>query len=83
MDGDGKLDIAIANDGQENALYFNRGSSFERLILPEDKTSRSYGVTIRDLDSNGFSDVIFANSGSFSHIYLNVTIDEQEKALLR
>ena len=83
LDNDGDLDIAVANDGQSNAVYFNNDGSFERFVLAEDPVARSYDVAIGDLNGDEFADLAFANSGSMSRIHINATYETAESMISR
>lgn len=81
-DGDGDLDLVIANDGftpasdkpgKQNRLYLNDGKgkfsdeTAER--LPKD-TDHSNGVATADFNGDGLPDIVFANVGK-NKVYLN------------
>src|SRR5438045_2711995 len=61
LDGDGRVDIYVANDGMENFLYHNRGgASFEEVGGPtgvaydeNGKPTGSMGVDAADCDGTG------------------------------
>jgi hypothetical protein len=65
MDGDGKLDIFVANDTMRNFLFHNRGNgTFEEVGLPagvayngDGAALSSMGVDFRDYDNDGRDDI--------------------------
>jgi hypothetical protein len=75
VDGDGDLDIVIADDGfytsggpgKPDRLYLNDGNAVftdaTDAQLPAD-TSHSNGVAAADLDGDGYPDLVFANEGA-------------------
>jgi hypothetical protein len=83
-DGDGHLDLVVANSGtQPNFLYRNRGdSTFERLDDPSWTGDRepSHGVSWADYDDDGDLDLFVANySPAPNALYRN----EGDKRLAR
>ena len=66
IDNDGDTDLVVGADG-DDFLYFNEGAlEFKREVISGD--SDTYGVAISDMNGDGFSDIIFANSGSPNEI---------------
>jgi tetratricopeptide (TPR) repeat protein len=69
LDGDGRLDLFVANDGTPNFLFRNRGNlHFEEVALTSgvgyDGTGRptaSMGVVAEDLDGDGRIDLFHTN----------------------
>ncbi len=65
MDGDGKLDIFVANDTMRNFLFHNRGNgTFEEVALPagvaynsDGAALSSMGADFRDYDNDGRDDI--------------------------
>jgi len=71
-DGDGDLDIVLANQGRER-LYLNDGSGVfadAPLTAFPDNDDNSWGVALGDVDSDGDLDAIFANTFQ-NRLYLN------------
>jgi len=69
FDGDGKIDVAVANDSMVEYLYRNKGDgSFEELGMPAeiavDGDGRTYagmGIDLQDFDNDGLPDLIITN----------------------
>ena len=63
LDGDGLLDIVMANLGGENAILWNRGGlKFQRQALPSATPSR--GAAIIDVDADGLLDIVFTQQAA-------------------
>jgi hypothetical protein len=73
VDGDGVLDVVVANMQERNAVYFNDGSGAVGAVhwLGE-ATNTSYGIAAADLNGDGFPEIGSANSGAVNRIFLNV-----------
>lgn len=80
FDGDGWLDIYVANDRRENQLWINQknGTFRNRALLAgvavngDGKPEASMGVDAADIDDDGDEDLIIANlTGEGSTLYLN------------
>lgn len=80
LDGDGRLDVYVANDGMENFLYRNKGGgTFEEVGsaagVAYDESGRptgSMGVDAADCDGSGRLSVFVANYEGEDHaLYLN------------
>ena len=72
LDGDGDLDIVVANSLSANGIWINEGlGDFENsgLALGEGDT---VAVAIGDLTGNGLLDVVVANRGESIEVYRNL-----------
>jgi hypothetical protein len=69
FDGDGKVDVVVANDSMLEYLYRNKGDgTFEEVGLPAeiavDGDGRTYagmGIDLQDYDNDGLPDLIITN----------------------
>jgi len=69
FDGDGKVDVAIANDSMVEYLYRGKGDgTFEELGMPaeiavdgEGRTYAGMGIDLQDFDNDGLPDLIITN----------------------
>jgi enediyne biosynthesis protein E4 len=69
FDGDGKVDVAVANDSMVEYLYHGKGDgTFEELGMPAeiavDGDGRTYagmGIDLQDFDNDGLPDLIITN----------------------
>ena len=72
LDRNGSLDIVVANNRQQNRIYFNE----ELLELSfGDAANMSYGVTAGDVNGDSYPDVVIANSGARNVVYFNVPLE--------
>ncbi|WDI31831.1 CRTAC1 family protein [Hyphococcus flavus] len=75
VDNDGDLDVYVGNlSGLANKLYLNRGDgAFEASDAgaATREPGFTYAVSFGDLDNDGDLDIVSANWGASSHIYLN------------
>ncbi|GJM23001.1 MAG: hypothetical protein DHS20C15_29160 [Planctomycetota bacterium] len=65
LDGDGELDIVVANRGSDNLSMFfgdGDGSFTDATLLPVGELP--FHVTMRDLNADGFTDLLVANLDS-------------------
>ena len=79
-DGDGWIDIFVANDGEENLLWMNQrdGTFAETALLAgaaltaEGKAEASMGVDAGDFDNDGDEDLFITElTGQGSNLYVN------------
>jgi hypothetical protein len=80
FNGDGWIDLYVANDGQENQLWMNqRNGTFKNLGLlsgaalsPHGKAKAGMGVDAGDFDDDGDEDVFVTNlTGEGHDLYVN------------
>ena len=66
VNGDGKLDLYVANDFGENALYINLGNSFEDQALSAGvlDPGNGMGVSFGDYNNDGHLDLYVTNMSS-------------------
>ena len=70
FDGDGALDIAVANYEKPNQVFFNEALQFRATNLT-DMAARTYDIEAADLDNDGRPDIVVANSDDLNIYYLN------------
>ncbi len=71
LDGDGDLDLVIANSDQPNRRYLNDGQgNFSAADIAADNQPSS-AVELRDVDGDGDLDLFVANDGEPNRLYLN------------
>ena len=71
-DGDGDLDLALANRGQANRLYRNEGASLFVSVWTAVQAAESSSISWGDIDGDGRLDLAVGNSGEASLLYRNV-----------
>src|SRR5437867_4269180 len=80
VDGDGRIDIFVANDGMPNQLWLNRGGGrFEDAALTwgcavdlDGRPKAGMGVHLADVDSDGDLDLLVVNlDGESDSLYRN------------
>jgi enediyne biosynthesis protein E4 len=81
LDGDGLLDIFVANDTSENLLFRNRGQlQYEEVgrksgvaVGDDGKPASSMGIACADFDNNGWFDLYVTNfENSINNFYDNL-----------
>jgi FG-GAP-like repeat/FG-GAP repeat len=74
VDGDGDLDLAVANRGSQNRLFLNDGTGVftdaTATHLPSD-SALSYDVEFTDVDGNRTLDLVVANHGTPNRLLRN------------
>ncbi|HED64161.1 MAG TPA: VCBS repeat-containing protein [Planctomycetes bacterium] len=71
VDGDGDLDLVVANNGQGNRLYTNDGTGTFTDSTQSLGTATSTSSSLGDLDGDGDLDLIVANDGGANRVYTN------------
>jgi enediyne biosynthesis protein E4 len=80
FDGDGWIDLYVANDGEENQLWINRrdGTFVNRALLagvalgPSGEAKAGMGVDAADFDGDGDEDLVVTNlTGEGMDLYIN------------
>jgi hypothetical protein len=79
MNDDGHLDFIYSLRGPQSQFFWPDFIKVQK-FGPKEGTVRG---DIKDLNEDGHSEVIYANSGNMSRIYLNSTIVEAEDMLRR
>ena len=71
VDGDGDLDIAVANrDGQQNYVYLNDGQGgFAKGVPYGTGSDATRGIAMADIDGDGHIDILNANIGQPNAVY--------------
>ena len=64
------MDIAVANYEKPNQVFFNDALGFNAVSLT-DMAARTYDIEAADLDNDGRTDIIVANSDDLNIYYLN------------
>ncbi len=79
FDADGWPELYVANDGEANFLWLNRGGRFEEAALPSGtaldgagRPQASMGVAVADFDNDGDDDLLLTHlSGESNTLYRN------------
>jgi len=84
LDGDSRVDVYVANDGEANQLWINRGPGSDGVVTFEDRAlgmgaaydafgrpEASMGVTARDVDGDGDLDLLETTCGGPARLYRN------------
>ncbi len=72
LDGDGDLDVVVANYGETNRVYLSDGmGGFDTGSDISSDANSSLGIALGDLDGDGDLDVVVANYGEANRVYLN------------
>ena len=70
VDGDGDLDMVVANDGA-NKVYTNDGSGAFEDSTQSLGSAWSQSITLGDIDGDGDLDMVVANFGGANKVYTN------------
>ncbi len=63
LDGDGRLDIVLANLAGDNQIFWNRGGlQFQREALPSQAPARATAIV--DVDGDGWLDIVFTQQAA-------------------
>tara|TARA_R110000868_G_scaffold350999_2_gene612328 strand:- start:11746 stop:12879 length:1134 start_codon:yes stop_codon:yes gene_type:complete len=71
FDGDGRLDIAVANSGVRDRVYIATDDGFRTVDLVELDEANSYNVSVGDLNQDGRPDLVFAVSEGSNYVAIN------------
>ncbi|MBN1177918.1 MAG: VCBS repeat-containing protein, partial [Anaerolineae bacterium] len=72
VNGDGRLDVVVGNDGQSNQVYVNRGSHAFSIHDVGTDAYTTQAVALGDADGDGDLDMAVANFGQVDQVYENV-----------
>ena len=73
FNGDGKPDLAVANDGMPIQVYENTGSTFAGSPIWNSGTSnRTLGIAWGDWNNDGYPELAAANLGANVEVYANL-----------
>lgn len=67
---DGAMDIAVANGGVRNRIYFRDSEGFVALDVG-DEASNSYNLSVGDLNADGRPDIVYAVSEGSNYTLIN------------
>jgi hypothetical protein len=76
IDGDGDMDVLIANNDGNNAMYINEGAPGERIkvtqgvFVTDGPTAATRDIAVVDIDEDGDLDILVANDGN-NAMYIN------------
>lgn len=69
---------------EANVIFLNDvDHDFVNTIVFGSANERSYGIALGDLDGGGDLDIVIANSGSMSRVYLNTSREKAASMLAR
>jgi len=72
FNGDGKLDMFVANYGEVDQIFFNTGSTLSTTASWSSTSSRNaQGCDVGDIDGDGDIDIVVANENQANQLYLN------------
>ncbi len=74
LNNDGSLDVAIANHDQPNIIYLNDGTgvfSNDIGISISDESNSSRDLAIKDVDLDGYLDILIANYAQKNRLFIN------------
>lgn len=82
LNQDGLLDIVVGNDESPGAIFFNQGGG-DRLLFTHstwnDGKGSVYGLTIADLDGDGWPDIVAARSDAPNGVWFNSPASIRER----
>ena len=72
IDGDGDMDVILANEFQNNVVLINNGTGFFTrggMGIPVEEEHDSEAITVNDFNMDGQLDLIFVSEDDFEHEY--------------
>jgi hypothetical protein len=73
LDGNGTVDIVVANSGQPNQVFLNfeNGSIWKKMILRNEMLF-TYDIILVDLNNDNRLDIVESNSEEINYFYRNL-----------
>ena len=73
LDGNGSIDIVVANSGEPNQVFLNfgNGTLWKKISLRNEKLL-TYDIILVDLNNDNRLDIIESNSDDINYCYRNI-----------
>lgn len=72
LDGDGLIDIIVANSQSGNVILHNLGGrTFVTVTLPGSSSFSTLGVQLGDVNNDGALDIVFSNNNAANQVLIN------------
>jgi hypothetical protein len=69
LNGDGRIDVVVANARETNAIYLQRADRTFRKIPFGAASGVTYGLVVADWNGDGSPDIATANSDGHNNLY--------------